>query len=243
MAMPITLALTEELDRYTPCIFEKDNLVQEENYRRLHYLVENILITCCEYFTTEQQLKALEALRFAAEKHQGVRRKDEVTPYLLHLLETVYVLLLLKVFDYKCIISAIIHDVVEDTETKIKEIKYRFGSTIGDIVNLLTKHPNFIRKHAYWFFMRNAVNEHVRWRVIVVKFADRIHNLMTLDKVSPERQAAKIEETLREFPALNQVLIKTLKKLTSKGTLKKEYYLHLPFHLNNRLAYELGRYQ
>lgn len=243
MAMPIALALTEELDRYTPCIFEIDNLVQKENYRRLHYLVRIILVSCKKHFNIEQQTKALEALRFAAQKHQGVRRKDGVTPYLLHVLETVYILLSLKVFDYKCIISAIIHDVVEDTETKIKEIKRRFGATVGNIVGLLTKHPNFIRKHAYWFLMRNVGNEHERWRVIVVKFADRIHNLMTLDKVSPESRKAKIEETLREFPLLYKVLIKTLKKLMAKGILKKEHYLLLPFHLNNRLAYELGRYE
>lgn len=243
MAMSIALALTEELDACTPCIFETNNLVHKENYRRLHYLVRNILVVCGEHFTAEQQMKALEALRFAAEKHQGVRRKDGITPYLLHVLETVYILLRLEVFDYKCIISAIIHDVVEDTETKIKEIKHRFGATIGDIVDLLTKHPNFIRKHAYWVLMRNAWNENVRWRVIIVKFADRIHNLMTLDKVSPESRAAKIEETLEEFPLLYKVLIKTFRKLIAKGILKKENYFQLAFKLNNRLVYELGRYQ
>lgn len=243
MAMPVTYALTEELDAYTPCIFEENNLSHQENYRRLHYLVRTIVGTCIEHFSTEQQLKALEALKFAAERHKGIRRKDGFTPYLLHVLETVYILLQLKIFDYKCIISAIIHDVVEDTETKIKEIKHRFGSTVANIVSLLTKHPNFIRKHAYWFFIRNAVNEHVRWRVIVVKFADRMHNLMTLDKVSEESRSSKIKETLEEFPLLYKVLIKTLRKLIAKGVLKKEYYLLLPFHLNNRLAYELGRHQ
>ena len=138
------------------------------------------------------QEKILEALRFAATQHKGIYRNDGFTPYLLHVLEVVYILIGKKIFDYNCIIAAIIHDVVEDTGAKIKEIRKRFGSVIARIVDLLSKHKNsFIRK-AYWWRMRNEWNENIRWRVIVIKFADRIHNLMTLDKMPNESQKKKV---------------------------------------------------
>ncbi len=243
MAMSITYALAKELDVYTPCILDEGSSPQQVNFQRLVYLITKILEIATRHFSREQQEKVLEALRFAATQHKGIYRKDEFTPYLLHVLEVVYILIGKKNFDYNCIIAAIIHDVVEDTGAKIKEIRKRFGAMIARIVDLLSKHKNsFIRK-TYWWRIRNEWNENIRWRVIVIKFADRIHNLMTLDVMPEASKQKKIHETLEEFPLLYEVLIKTLRKLRRKNVIQKEYYILLPFQLNNRLAFELSRYQ
>lgn len=243
MALDVILALSEELDSYTPCILAPNDVKQENNFTRLHFLVRKILDASTRKFNKAQQGKVLEALRYAAEKHQGVRRDDKVTPYLLHILEVVGVLIGMHVYDYKAIVAAILHDVVEETEATLKEIAKKFGVSISRMVDLLSKHPNFIRKKFYWTRMKNEPNLHILWRVIVIKFADRIHNLMTLDIVSKERREKKLAETEKEFPELYKVLVKTFRKLRKKNIFTIKRYLYLPFHLNNRLFYEMEKYR
>ncbi len=245
MASPLfdILALSEQVDVFTPCVFTKSPSAEEiNNKQRLCSLVKVIMRTSCKKFNVEQQLKNVEALLFAAEKHKGVRRADGVTPYLLHALEVLYILMEQKVYDFKIFIATLIHDVVEDTETKLKEIRRRFGYAISRMVELLTKHPNFILRYSYWWMLRNERDPTIRWRVIAIKFADRIHNIMTLDAIRDvTKREAKLKETMEEFPKLYKVFIRTLRKLISKGEVKNMFE-HLPFHLNNRLYYELSRY-
>ncbi len=206
-------------------------------------MITKVIKVGYQHFVFEQIQKLIEALRFAAEKHKGVRRKDGVTPYLLHVLEVVCIMIDQKVFDFKAIVAAIIHDVVEDTDAKIKEVRHRFGFAIARIVELLTKHPNFILKAGYWFRIKFERDPNIRWRVIVIKFADRIHNLMTLDSVPEDKRKNKVKETLNEFPDLYRTLIKTFLRLRKNEVLTKDAYLQLPFHLNNQLIYQLSRYQ
>ncbi len=242
MAMPVYRALLMELDVYTPCIREAGSKKQEETLLRMFHLISTILDTCSRRLTVRQQEKVIEALRFSAESHAGVYRKDEITPYFMHLLEVVNILIQMKVYDFKVIVASILHDVVEDTEITLKEIGKRFGAAIKNIVNLMTKHPNFIRKYRYWTLMKDEPDLNCRWRVIVIKFADRIHNLMTLYVLQQDKIASKLKETIAEFPKLYTKLASTIMKLYKKGTIKNKEYLSLPFRLNNRLIYEMGRY-
>lgn len=246
MAMPVTInvhALVEQMDSFTPChLSSTPTRKEEENKARLFFLVGKIVNISYKKFNIEQTLKIAEAMVFASERHEHVRRADKLTPYLLHMLEVLYILILLKVFDYKIFVATIIHDVVEDTETKLKEIRKCFGYAISRIVDLLTKHPNFILRKGYWWSMRHEGDLTIRWRVIVIKFADRIHNIMTLESIEDEhKRKAKIKETLEKFPELYTVLVKTIRKLSLTGE-AKEVLANLPFHLNNRLYYELSRY-
>lgn len=242
MAMPVSQALVLELDAHTPCIKDRNSTQQENTLMRMYHLISTILGISRRYFTLAQQEKVIEALRFSAEKHARVYRKDEVTPYFMHVLEVLKIIFEMKVFDFKITIAAIIHDIVEDTKVTLKEIGRKFGSAIRNIVDLMTKHPDFSRKLRYWSLMREEPDLNCRWRVIVLKFADRIHNLMTLYVLPQEKQDCKLEETKTEFPLLYRILASTIMKLHKKGTLKKREYLSLPFRLNNRLIYEMGRY-
>lgn len=242
MAMSVCQALAQELDEFTPCIHEKQKSLQENNLLRMHFLVGRLLEISAIHFTVRQQEKIVEALRFSAKRHAGVYRKDGVTPYFMHLLEVVYILFQMKVYDFKITISGILHDVVEDTSTGLKEISLLFGSAIKNTVDLMTKHPNLVRKSRYWVSMKMEADLNCRWRVIVLKFADRIHNLMTLYVLSIEKIKEKIAETIQEFPSLYKILASTILKLYKKGTIRKKEYLSLPFRLNNRLIYEMGHY-
>ena len=236
-------ALAKELNTYTPCVTEKGNIEQEKIYRRMHFLIEIILVTCLRYFTERQVTKIIEALYYSAKKHRGVYRKDGITPYFLHPLEVVLLLIHFRIFDFKIIVAAILHDVVEDTEASLTEVSKLFGNGVKKIVDIMTKHPDFVRKWRYWSIMKEESNLNYRWRVILLKFVDRIHNLMTLNVVSEESRNNKLQETLQEFPSLHSVLTKTIAHLYKKGTIKNKKYLHTPFLLNNRLIYEMSRYQ
>jgi guanosine-3',5'-bis(diphosphate) 3'-pyrophosphohydrolase len=244
MAVPVinVHTLFEQMDSYTPCLMSLVPSTKEEGNRlRLLFLISEIVKVSCKKFSVEQTLKIVEAMVFAAARHKGVRRADKLTPYLLHVLEVLYILIGYRVNDYKIFVATIIHDVVEDTETKLKEIRKRFGYAISRIVDLLTKHPNFILRMGYWWMIRTERDPTIRWRVIVIKFADRIHNLMTLTSIKDEgKRRAKIQETEEEFPRLYQTLVKTLKSLETG--LQQPTLANLPFHLNNRLYYELSHY-
>jgi (p)ppGpp synthase/HD superfamily hydrolase len=220
-------------------MFLRGNIPQEQNYARMKQLVIKVVTTARKHFLYVQQLKVIEALQFAAEKHRGIYRKDEFTPYLLHVLEVVCILIDLNVLDFKVIVSAIIHDVVEDTDATKKDVHQRFGTSIAKIVELLTKHPNFIRRWGYWILIKNEPDKNIRWRVIVIKFADRIHNMMTLSSMPKHKRASKIKETLEEFPSLYKVLIKTFRHLRKVGVIKKQDYMDLPFRLNSKLIHEM----
>lgn len=242
MAMLLSRALTQELDTFTPCVQIPGSQKQEAILLRMHTLIQKILSASRDHFTTNQQEKVLEALRFSAKHHRGVYRKDGHTPYFMHLLEVVNIILEKKIFDFKIFVAAILHDTVEDTEVSLREVGKLFGSAVRNIVDLMTKHPNFIRKTLYWWSMRVEPDLNCRWRVIVIKFADRIHNLMTLDALPDWKKAEKLSETEREFPSLYKTLASTIMRLYKKGTIKNKSYLSLPFRLNNRLIYEMERY-
>ena len=226
----------KEVDSHTPPL-------SGEQSNKLSSLLEKLFSVSKIYFSKRQQMKLVEAIRYATQKHEGVYRNDRVTPYLYHTLEVACLLIDVEVFDYKVLISAIIHDVVEDTDAKIKEIQEKFGYAISRIVELLTKHPNFIRRIGYWWLMKNENNLSIRWRVLVIKFADRIHNLMTLDCMPEKNRIRKMRETLEEFPNLYATLIKTLIQLRKKGILQKDRYMELPYKLTTRLVHEMSRYQ
>lgn len=242
MAMPVVSALTKELDAYTPCVVDIGNLDQEKIYRRMTFLIGTILEVARHHFTERQVAKIIEALYYSARKHGGVYRKDGITPYFLHPLEVVLLLIHFKVFDFKIIVAAILHDVVEDTEASLIEIGKIFGASVKNIVDIMTKHPDFVRKWRYWIIMKREPDLNTRWRVILLKYADRIHNLMTLEVVSDESKENKLQETRIEFPTLYEVLKETINRLYKKGTIKNKKYLQLPYILNNRLIYEMGRY-
>lgn len=156
------------------------------------------------YLPPEQVQRIADAATFAAEAHKGQRRKSG-EPYIAHPVAAAELLADLKL-DADTLIAAILHDVVEDTTITKATIAARFGTAVADIVDGVTKLDQIkfkSREEAQVESFRKMVLAMVRdIRVILVKLADRMHNMRTIDSVSPARRRAIARETLEIYAPL-----------------------------------------
>ena len=141
---------------------------------------------------------------YSAKVHQGqIRLSGE--PYLSHPLEAAYILTQMKM-DVICICAGLLHDTLEDTETELYEIRYLFGEETANIVDGVTKISRMqftSRKQRQAENVRKmilAMSSDIR--VILVKLADRLHNMRTLGFQPPEKQRLIAAETLDIYAPL-----------------------------------------
>ena len=156
------------------------------------------------YITSEKdKAKIREAYDFIMAKHDGQLRKSG-EPYYHHLIEVAYILARLQ-SGPKTIAAGFLHDVVEDTDTTIEDIRKGWGDEVAMIVDSLTKiqrlklskitSEEFEAEDHRKIFLGMAKDI----RVILIKLADRLHNMRTLEALSPERQLALSNETMDVF--------------------------------------------
>ncbi|MBQ6730559.1 MAG: bifunctional (p)ppGpp synthetase/guanosine-3',5'-bis(diphosphate) 3'-pyrophosphohydrolase [Bacilli bacterium] len=147
--------------------------------------------------------RIVEAYDFIMEKHKGqTRRSGE--PYYHHLVEVAYILASLQCGP-NTIIAGLLHDVVEDTDVTVEEIKKKWGEEVSKIVDALTKiqrlklskitSEEFEAEDHRKIFIGMAKDI----RVIIIKLADRLHNLRTLGALNPDRQQAIAKESMEVF--------------------------------------------
>ena len=141
---------------------------------------------------------------YSAKVHQGqIRLSGE--PYLSHPLEAAYILTQLKM-DVVCIAAGLLHDVVEDTHASLEEISGLFGEETANIVDGVTKISKIHFKSSEQRQAENvrkmilAMSTDIR--VILVKLADRLHNMRTLGFQSEEKQRTIATETLDIYAPL-----------------------------------------
>ncbi len=142
------------------------------------------------------------AYELAKESHIGQYRKSG-EEYIMHPIEVSKILINMRM-DTESIIAGLLHDVVEDTMITIADIRYNFGDDVAKLVDGVTKlkvlpeggqkQPENIRK------MIVAMAQDVR--VVIIKLADRLHNMRTLKYMKPEKQQRIAEETLIIFAPL-----------------------------------------
>lgn len=152
----------------------------------------------------EEIEKVRKAYEFAFKSHDGqVRKSDE--PYIIHPTEVAIALANLNA-DVDTICSGLLHDVIEDCEVKGEEIEGRFGADVRKIVEGVTKLGKFSfsskeeRQAENFRKLLVAIAEDVR--VVLVKLADRLHNMHTLDYMKPAKQAEIAQETLEIYAPL-----------------------------------------
>ena len=143
--------------------------------------------------------KILEAYILANESHIGQKRRSG-EDYILHPIEVAEILVDMKM-DTDTIVAGILHDVVEDTLITLPDIEYTFGKDVRKLVDGVTKLRNLpktdskkienIRK------MVVAMSEDIR--VVIIKLADRLHNMRTLKYMSSDKQQIKSKETLEIY--------------------------------------------
>lgn len=139
-----------------------------------------------------------EAYKYAEAKHKGQYRKTG-EPYIVHPLEVANILTSINA-DKETIISALLHDVIEDTEGTKKEIAEKFGETVAKLVDGVTKINNINvstdNEYLTSYYKKIIVGMSEDVRVIIIKLADRLHNMRTLYALDHEKQKKKAKETL-----------------------------------------------
>jgi GTP diphosphokinase / guanosine-3',5'-bis(diphosphate) 3'-diphosphatase len=150
------------------------------------------------YLPPEQVARIREAAEFGAEAHQGQKRLSG-EPYIAHPLAAAEILADLHL-DADTIVGAILHDVIEDTPIAKEDIAQRFGADVAEIVDGVTKLDQIKfknREEAQAESFRKMLLAMVRdLRVIMVKLADRTHNMRTIGAMSPPKRRAIARETL-----------------------------------------------
>ena len=136
------------------------------------------------------------AIYFAKEYNAGqVRKSGE--PFYTHPLEVAYI-----VSDYnlktEVIVTSILHDILEDTEATESMLAEVFGSRIAEMVDRLTRDRSDGSKLSVEQVLRNAWFQNDK-EVVLIKIVDRIHNISTVNYLSPEKQKEQVTETIKNF--------------------------------------------
>ncbi|MBE6755274.1 MAG: bifunctional (p)ppGpp synthetase/guanosine-3',5'-bis(diphosphate) 3'-pyrophosphohydrolase [Ruminococcaceae bacterium] len=165
---------------------------------------------------TEEEAKVIDkAYNFAKEAHDGQLRYSG-QPYIIHPVAVATILVDLCM-DYQSVVAALLHDTVEDTDVSLENVKNEYGADIAKLVDGVTKlgkvplstkeeeQAENIRK------MLLAMSEDIR--VIIIKLADRLHNMRTLEFMRPQKRRDKALETIEIYaPLAHRLGIRTIKE-------------------------------
>lgn len=147
------------------------------------------------------------ACEFARKAH-GSQKRRTGEPYIQHSYHTAYVLAQIKA-DLSTIIAGVLHDVPEDTEYTLEDIKKNFGEEIAGLVEGITKLSKikYRGEERYRESLRKMFLAMVHdLRVILIKFSDRLHNLRTLDALPPEKRIRIAKETMEIYAPIAELL-------------------------------------
>jgi guanosine-3',5'-bis(diphosphate) 3'-pyrophosphohydrolase len=160
--------------------------------------LKELLASVGSYLPPEQVARVRAAAEFGASAHQGQKRLSG-EPFIAHPVATAAILADLRL-DADTLIAAILHDVIEDTPTPKDQLAERFGADVAELVDGVTKLDAVQfknREEAQAESFRKMLLAMVRdLRVILVKLADRTHNMRTIQAMPPHRRRAIARETL-----------------------------------------------
>jgi GTP diphosphokinase / guanosine-3',5'-bis(diphosphate) 3'-diphosphatase len=170
--------------------------------------LKELLATVGSYLPAEQISRIREAAEFGASAHKGQKRLSG-EPYIAHPVAAASILADLHL-DADTIIAAILHDVIEDTPTPKDQLAARFGADVAELVDGVTKLDQIKfknREEAQAESFRKMLLAMVRdLRVILVKLADRTHNMRTIEAMAPARRRAIARETLEIYAPIAERL-------------------------------------
>ena len=170
--------------------------------------IEDLCFATSNYLESKQVDDIRRAYFYAEEAHEGqMRRSGE--PYITHPLAVAHVLAIMHM-DHECIMAGLLHDVIEDTEVSSEELAAAFSEEVALLVNGVSKLAQAAfetRQHAQAENLRKmllAMSQDIR--VIIVKLADRLHNMRTLVHLRPEKRRRIAHETLEIYAPIAQRL-------------------------------------
>ena len=180
----------------------------DENDKLVKEMFCDLLSSTNGCFDEDRKEIIISAFNLAKDAHMGTFRKSG-EPYIIHPVAVATIVCKEIGLGSKSIIAALLHDVVEDTEITIDEIEEKFGSTIAFLVDGLTKLSGVFEqdksvqtenfKHLLLTLKKDI-------RIILIKIADRLHNMRTLDSMPYKKQLKISAETLYLFAPLAQRL-------------------------------------
>ena len=179
----------------------------EEDYKVINRELETLKMSSLKRCANQEEFElVLKAFDFANEAHKGVRRRSG-EPYILHPISVARIVVQEIGLGYKSICAALLHDVVEDTNYTVEDIKNHFGQKIASLVDGLTKIKTALDSDNITFsksmqaenFKRILLTLNDDVRIVLIKLADRLHNMRTI-RFMPEYKRDKIlSETMYIF--------------------------------------------
>ena len=206
-------------------------LIESENFFIGADYIYKKLISNIKSYNPQFDIKLLDKAYSLAKKHHQRQLRKSGEPFIIHPLEVANILAGIEL-DQTSIISAILHDVIEDTDFTYEMLLKDFGVTIANIINGVTKLDKIVfssREEKQVENLRKmiiAMSEDVR--IILVKLADRLHNMKTLSYLPKEKRTLKAIETLEVYAPIAHRLgihqIKTeLEDLSFETLYPKQY--------------------
>ncbi len=198
--------VVEQDSTAAPSLSDEDEMQSQTGTNVPEELYQQLIRSIERYHPSHDMSKIREAYELAKKAHEGqLRRSGE--PYIIHPLHVAIILSELEM-DKESIIGGLLHDVVEDTDTTLDEIRDNFGSDVALIVDGVTKLTRLSLGTSDKLEMQ-AENLRKMFlsmskdiRIIIVKLADRLHNMRTLEYQKPEKQREKAAETLDIYAPL-----------------------------------------
>ncbi|MCF6167475.1 RelA/SpoT family protein [Lutibacter sp.] len=181
------------------------NLSSEEENKEIARRYKDLLKGAYQTFTSTDKKEIRKAFDISLEAHSDQRRKTG-EPYIFHPIAVAKIVAYEIGLDTTSIIAALLHDVVEDTEYTIEDIERLFGENVARIVNGLTKISHLKKDKNSSIQAENfrkmllTLNDDVR--VILIKIADRLHNMQTMDAMPADKQIKIASETLYIYAPL-----------------------------------------
>ncbi|MFN2308273.1 MAG: bifunctional GTP diphosphokinase/guanosine-3',5'-bis pyrophosphate 3'-pyrophosphohydrolase [Gammaproteobacteria bacterium] len=189
-----------------------EHLIDYNGANRL--LVSELCRQLETYLEPDQVREVYRAYLFSAEAHEGQSRVSG-EPYIYHPLAVAQILADMRM-DYKSLIAAILHDVIEDTGTLKEQVARMFGDEVAELVDGVSKLTQIkfeSQAEAQAENFRKMILAMVRdIRVILIKLADRLHNMRTLGVMKPDKRRRIARETLEIYaPIANRLGMNNLR--------------------------------
>jgi GTP diphosphokinase / guanosine-3',5'-bis(diphosphate) 3'-diphosphatase len=170
-------------------------MVLDDKYKKR---LDDLLALCRKNLRSVDEDLITRAFMLSLEAHKNNLRESG-EPYFQHPYEAAKIVAKEIPLDDVSVAAALLHDVVEDTEFEVKDIRAEFGDAVADIVDGATKITDIFESHevtqaeSYRKLLLSMVND---IRVMLVKFADRLHNMRTLEYLPADRKLRMAKETL-----------------------------------------------
>jgi len=190
------------------------------------YLISDLCSELETYLETDQVAEVYRAYLFGAQAHDGQKRVSG-EPYIYHPVAVARIMAEMRM-DYKSIIAALLHDVIEDTPTLKEQLAESFGDEVAELVDGVSKltHLDFVSKveeqaENFRKMMLAMVKD---IRVILIKLADRLHNMRTLDAMRPDKRRRIARETMDIYaPIANRLGIYSMRHELLDLSIKSAY--------------------